>query len=88
MEAAGSVATNKYAEGLPGKRYYGGWEGVEEIEKIDIERAKEIFNNEWAKVQPHPGAQANAARSLACLKRGVKIGPHSKIRRLKFFPRI
>jgi glycine hydroxymethyltransferase len=73
MEAAGSVATNKYAEGLPGKRYYGGCEVVDEIETIAIERAKQLFNAEWANVQPHSGAQANAAVMLAVLNPGDKI---------------
>jgi glycine hydroxymethyltransferase len=73
MEAAGSVATNKYAEGLPGKRYYGGCQVVDEIETIAIERAKQLFNAEWANVQPHSGAQANAAVMLACLQPGDKI---------------
>jgi glycine hydroxymethyltransferase len=70
MEAAGSVATNKYAEGLPGKRYYGGCQVVDEIETIAIERAKQLFNAEWANVQPHSGAQANAAVMLAVPKPG------------------
>lgn len=73
MEAAGSVATNKYAEGLPGKRYYGGCEIVDEIETIAIERAKQLFNAEWVNVQPHSGAQANAAVMLAILNPGDKI---------------
>ena len=73
MEAAGSVATNKYAEGLPGKRYYGGCQIVDEIETIAIERAKELFNAEWVNVQPHSGAQANAAVMLAILQPGDKI---------------
>jgi glycine hydroxymethyltransferase len=73
MEAAGSVATNKYAEGLPGKRYYGGCQVVDEIETIAIERAKQLFNADWANVQPHSGAQANAAVMLACLQPGDKI---------------
>lgn len=73
MEAAGSVATNKYAEGLPGKRYYGGCQIVDEIETIAIERAKQLFNAEWANVQPHSGAQANAAVMLGCLQAGDKI---------------
>lgn len=73
MEAAGSVATNKYAEGLPGKRYYGGCEVVDEIETIAIDRAKQLFNAEWVNVQPHSGAQANAAVMLACLQPGDKI---------------
>jgi glycine hydroxymethyltransferase len=73
MEAAGSAATNKYAEGLPGKRYYGGCQVVDEIETIAIERAKQLFNAVWANVQPHSGAQANAAVMLACLNVGDKI---------------
>jgi glycine hydroxymethyltransferase len=73
MEAAGSVATNKYAEGLPGKRYYGGCQVVDEIETIAIDRAKQLFNAEWVNVQPHSGAQANAAVMLACLQPGDKI---------------
>ncbi|MGZ3946254.1 MAG: serine hydroxymethyltransferase [Mucilaginibacter sp.] len=73
MEAAGSVATNKYAEGLPGKRYYGGCQVVDEIENIAIERAKQLFNAEWVNVQPHSGAQANAAVMLGCLQPGDKI---------------
>ncbi|HVW94646.1 MAG TPA: serine hydroxymethyltransferase [Mucilaginibacter sp.] len=73
MEAAGSVATNKYAEGLPGKRYYGGCEVVDEIETIAIDRAKQLFNAEWVNVQPHSGAQANAAVMLAVLNPGDKI---------------
>lgn len=73
MEAAGSVLTNKYAEGLPGKRYYGGCEVVDEIETIAIERAKKLFGATWVNVQPHSGAQANAAVFLAILKPGDKI---------------
>ncbi len=73
MEAAGSVLTNKYAEGLPGKRYYGGCEVVDEVETIAIERAKELFNASWVNVQPHSGAQANAAVFLALLNAGDKI---------------
>jgi glycine hydroxymethyltransferase len=73
MEAAGSVLTNKYAEGLPGKRYYGGCEIVDEIEQIAIDRLKELFNLTWANVQPHSGAQANMAVFVACLKPGDKI---------------
>ncbi len=73
MEAAGSVATNKYAEGLPGKRYYGGCQVVDEIETIAIERAKQLFNAAWVNVQPHSGAQANAAVMLACLNPSDKI---------------
>jgi glycine hydroxymethyltransferase len=67
------VLTNKYAEGLPGKRYYGGCEIVDQIEQLAIDRAKELFGAEWANVQPHSGAQANAAVMLACLKAGDKI---------------
>lgn len=73
MEAAGSVLTNKYAEGLPGKRYYGGCEVVDEVETIAIERAKQLFGAEWVNVQPHSGAQANAAVFLALLQPGDKI---------------
>jgi len=73
MEAAGSVLTNKYAEGLPGKRYYGGCEVVDKIETIALDRAKELFGAEWVNVQPHSGAQANAAVFLAILKPGDKI---------------
>jgi len=73
MEAAGSVLTNKYAEGLPGKRYYGGCEVVDEVETIAIQRAKQLFNAEWVNVQPHSGAQANAAVFLAVLQPGDKI---------------
>lgn len=73
MEAAGSVMTNKYAEGLPGKRYYGGCEVVDQTEQLAIDRAKELFGATWANVQPHSGAQANAALMLAVLKPGDKI---------------
>jgi len=73
LEAAGSVLTNKYAEGYPGKRYYGGCEVVDEVEQIAIERAKELFNAEYANVQPHSGSQANTAVFAACLKPGDKI---------------
>lgn len=73
MKAMGTVLTNKYAEGLPGKRYYGGCEVVDEIEELAIERAKKLFGAAWANVQPHSGAQANAAVMLACLKPGDKI---------------
>lgn len=73
MEAMGSVLTNKYAEGLPNKRYYGGCEVVDEIETLAIERAKELFGATWANVQPHSGAQANAAVLLACLQPGDAI---------------
>jgi glycine hydroxymethyltransferase len=73
MEAAGSVLTNKYAEGLPGKRYYGGCEVVDVVEQVAIDRLKELFNLTWANVQPHSGAQANTAVFLACLNPGDKI---------------
>jgi glycine hydroxymethyltransferase len=73
MAAAGSVLTNKYAEGLPGKRYYGGCEVVDQIEQLAIDRLKELFNITWANVQPHSGAQANTAVFLACLKPGDTI---------------
>lgn len=73
MEAAGSVLTNKYAEGLPAKRYYGGCEVVDQVENLAIERINELFGATWANVQPHSGAQANAAVMLACLKPGDKI---------------
>jgi len=73
MQAMGSVLTNKYAEGLPKKRYYGGCEVVDEIEQIAIDRAKELFGATWANVQPHSGAQANAAVMLAVLQPSDKI---------------
>lgn len=73
LKAAGSVLTNKYAEGLPGKRYYGGCQVVDEVENIAINRLKTLFNAEWANVQPHSGAQANAAVMLGCLNPGDKI---------------
>lgn len=73
MEAMGSVLTNKYAEGLPGKRYYGGCEIVDEAEQLAIDRVKQLFKAEWANVQPHSGAQANAAVMLACLNPGDTI---------------
>ncbi len=73
MEAAGSVLTNKYAEGYPGKRYYGGCEIVDEVEQIAIDRAKELFGAAYANVQPHSGSQANASVYHACLQPGDKI---------------
>lgn len=73
MEAMGSVLTNKYAEGLPRKRYYGGCEVVDEVEQLAIDRLKELFGATWANVQPHSGAQANAALMLAVLKPGDTI---------------
>ncbi|MBP6664982.1 MAG: serine hydroxymethyltransferase, partial [Chitinophagales bacterium] len=71
--AMGSVLTNKYAEGYPGKRYYGGCEFVDQIEQLAIDRAKQLFGVEWANVQPHSGAQANAAVMLAVLNPGDTI---------------
>ena len=73
LEAAGSVLTNKYAEGYPGKRYYGGCEVVDEVENLAIERLKELFNAEYANVQPHSGSQANTAVFHACMKPGDKF---------------
>ena len=73
MEAAGSVLTNKYAEGYPGKRYYGGCEVVDEVEQIAIDRAKTLFGAAYANVQPHSGSQANTAVYSMCLKPGDKI---------------
>lgn len=70
LEAMGSVMTNKYAEGYPGKRYYGGCQFVDETEQLAIDRVKELFGAAWANVQPHSGAQANMAVFLACLKPG------------------
>lgn len=70
LEAMGSVMTNKYAEGYPGKRYYGGCQCVDETEQLAIDRVKALFGAEWANVQPHSGAQANMAVLLACLKPG------------------
>ncbi len=73
MKAMGSVLTNKYAEGLPNKRYYGGCEVVDQVEQLAIDRVKELFGASWANVQPHSGAQANAAVMLAILNAGDKI---------------
>ena len=73
MQAMGSVLTNKYAEGLPGKRYYGGCEVVDKVEQLAIDRLCKVFGATWANVQPHSGAQANAAVFLACLQPGDKI---------------
>jgi len=73
MEAAGSVLTNKYAEGYPGKRYYGGCEVVDEVEQLAIDRAKTLFNAAYVNVQPHSGSQANTAVFAACLNPGDKI---------------
>ncbi len=73
MQAMGTVPTNKYAEGYPGKRYYGGCEVVDEIEQLAIDRLKKIFNCSWANVQPHSGASANGAVFLAVMKPGEKF---------------
>jgi len=73
MEAAGSVLTNKYAEGYPGKRYYGGCEVVDEVEQVAIDRAKALFGAEYVNVQPHSGSQANTAVFASCLKPGDKF---------------
>lgn len=73
IDAMGSCLTNKYAEGYPGKRYYGGCEVVDEIEQLAIDRLKELFGAAYANVQPHSGAQANAAVFLACLKPGDTV---------------
>jgi len=73
LEATGSVLTNKYAEGYPGRRYYGGCEVVDEVEQLAIDRLRELFGAEYANVQPHSGSQANAAVYLACLQPGDRI---------------
>ena len=73
MDAMGSCLTNKYAEGYPGKRYYGGCEVVDEVEQMAIDRLKSLFGASYANVQPHSGAQANAAVMLALLKPGDKL---------------
>src|SRR5258706_8245369 len=73
LEAMGTPLTNKYAEGLPGKRYYGGCEFVDQVEQLAIDRAKELFGADHANVQPHSGAQANAAVYLAFLKPGDTV---------------
>ena len=73
MEATGSVLTNKYAEGYPGKRYYGGCEVVDKVEQLAIDRAKELFGAAYANVQPHSGSQANTAVFHAFIKPGDKI---------------
>ena len=70
MQAMGSCLTNQYAEGLPGKRYYGGCQVVDQVENLARERVKKLFGAEFANVQPHSGAQANAAVLLTCLKPG------------------
>lgn len=73
LKVVGSILTNKYAEGLPGRRYYGGCEIVDQVEQLAIDRAKSLFNVAWANVQPHSGSQANAAVMLACLNPGDNI---------------
>ena len=73
MEAQGSALTNKYAEGYPGKRYYGGCEHVDVAEQLAIDRAKQLFGAQFANVQPHSGSQANAAVYMALLKPGDKV---------------
>ena len=74
LEAVGSVLTNKYAEGYPGHRYYGGCEWVDEVEQLAIDRAKGLFGADHANVQPHSGTQANMAVYFALLKPGEEIG--------------
>src|SRR5574344_2921284 len=73
MAAMGTCLTNKYAEGYPGRRYYGGCEVVDEVESLAIERAKQLFGVEYANVQPHSGSQANAAIYLSVLKPGDTV---------------
>ena len=73
LEAQGSVLTNKYAEGYPGKRYYGGCEHVDVVEQLAIDRAKQLFGAEYANVQPHAGSQANAAAYLALMEAGDTV---------------
>ena len=73
MEAMGSLLTNKYAEGLPNKRYYGGCQIVDQVEQLAIDRLKTLFGADWANVQPHSGANANSAVMLALLQPGDKI---------------
>ena len=73
MEAQGSVLTNKYAEGYPGKRYYGGCEHVDVIEQLAIDRAKKLYNADYANVQPHSGSQANAAVYMALMEPGDTV---------------
>src|SRR5690606_25686546 len=73
MEAVGSVLTNKYAEGYPGKRYYGGCEVIDQVEQLAIDRAKELFGANWANVQPHSGSNANFAAYYALLEHGDKV---------------
>ena len=73
IQAMGSCLTNKYAEGYPGKRYYGGCQIIDMVEQLAIDRLKALFKAEWVNVQPHSGAQANAAVMLACIKPGDSI---------------
>src|SRR5678809_1725620 len=73
MQAMGTSLTNKYAEGLPGRRYYGGCQVVDQVEQLAIDRLKQLFGAAWANVQPHSGAQANAAVMLALLRPGDTI---------------
>ena len=73
LEAQGSVLTNKYAEGYPGKRYYGGCEHVDEVERLAIERAKALFGADYANVQPHSGSQANMAVYMALIAAGDSV---------------
>src|SRR4026208_35247 len=73
MQAMGTVLTNKYAEGYPGRRYYGGCEIVDQVEQLAMDRIKQVFDCEYANVQPHSGAQANAALMMAILQPGDKI---------------
>src|SRR5699024_250373 len=73
LEAQGSILTNKYAEGYPGKRYYGGCEFVDIIENLAISRIKEIFGAEYVNVQPHSGSQANMAAYMALVEHGSKV---------------
>ena len=84
MEATGSVLTNKYAEGYPGKRYYGGCEVVDKVEQLAIDRAKELFGAAYANVQPHSGSQANTAVFHAFIKPGDKILGFVSIRSSKW----
>jgi len=72
MQAMGNVMTNKYAEGYPGRRYYGGCEIVDQVEQLAIDRLKQIFDCDYANVQPHSGAQANAALMLSILQPGIR----------------
>ena len=81
LEAMGSPLTNKYAEGLPGKRYYGGCEIVDQVEQLAIDRAKQLFGAEHANVQPHAGAQANMAVFFALLKPGDTVLGHGPLAR-------